>query len=286
MLPSPNELIYFLEIASSGNISRAAERLGVTQPTLSLAIQRLESSLGVTLLLRSKTGVRLTKAGARFTPRAQSLLEQWDKIRGETLADETEVQGRIAIGCHPSVALYALPRFLPALLKTYTKLEVPLVHDLSRKITERVISFEIDMGLVVNPVAHPDLVLIPLATDEVTYWKGPRVGNEDILICDPDLIQSQNLQQKEKKFGLEFRRRMASSSLEVIAQLVSNGAGIGILPSLVATRDASLKLKPLLSKGPVFHDRICLAYRNDLQKAKTSKVVIQAIKEAFRVSGV
>lgn len=64
--------------------------------------------------------------------------------------------------------------------------------------------------------------------------------------------------------------------------MVSAGIGIGILPGLVATRDLSLKLKPFSTKGPVFHDRIFLTYRRDLQRGKSAQTLIAAIKDAFR----
>lgn len=167
MLPSSNEIFYFLEVASTLNISRAAERLGVTQPTLSLSIQRLEQSLGSPLLLRGKSGVRLTKTGARFAQGARTLVEQWQRLRDEALKDEVEVRGRVTIGCHSSVALYSVGHYASALLTEHPALEIAFVHDLSRKITERVISFEVDLGVVINPVAHPDLRLVPLGSDEV-----------------------------------------------------------------------------------------------------------------------
>ena len=77
MLPNPAEILYFLEVASTLNISRAAERLGITQPTLSLAVQRLEATLGTPLLLRGKTGVRLTKAGSKFATQSRGTVSQF-----------------------------------------------------------------------------------------------------------------------------------------------------------------------------------------------------------------
>ena len=286
MMPNSSEIEYFLEVSSTLNISRAAERLGITQPTLSLAMQRLENAVGAPLLLRGKTGVRLTKAGTRFASHARTLIDQWERLRSEALSEESEVRGRFTVGCHPSVAMYSVRGFAAQLLNSHTELEITFHHDLSRKITERVISFETDFGIVVNPVAHPDLRIAQLAEDQVTLWRGPKDYAKDVLICDPDLIQTQSLITKIRKIagsaGFEYRRVVHSSSLEVVAQLVACGAGVGILPSRVAQQRPEDKLRPLLVKGPVFEDKICLIYRPDAQKSLAAKTIMRTIEESFR----
>jgi DNA-binding transcriptional LysR family regulator len=286
MMPNSSEIEYFLEVSSTLNISRAAERLGITQPTLSLAMQRLETSVGAPLLLRGKTGVRLTKAGARFASHAKTLIDQWERLRSEALSEESEVRGRFTIGCHPSVACYSVRGFAAELLSKNTELEVTFHHDLSRKITERVISFETDFGIVVNPVAHPDLRIVHLVDDQVTLWRGAKDFAKDVLICDPDLVQTQSLISKIKKAsaaaGYEYRRVVHSSSLEVVSQLVACGAGVGILPTRVAQQRPEDKLRPLLPKGPVYEDKICLIYRPDAQKSLAAKTIMRSIEQSFR----
>jgi LysR family transcriptional regulator, cell division regulator len=282
MFPSPSDLQYFIEVSHTLNISRAAERLGISQPTLTLAVKRLEHSFGVPLLIRSKSGVRLTQAGLQLVSQARLLLYEWERIRGDAIRNESEVRGRYLIGCHPSVAIYSLPDFLPELLQENPALEIKLVHDLSRKITEDVISFKVDFGIVVNPWDHPDLVIKPLLTDEITLWTGKKPSplqdpssGEGVLICDPDLVQSQVLMKQMAKREIIFRRIVTTSSLEVITALVSAGAGVGILPGRVA-QAAGLKL--LMKEAPKFSDKICLIYRADAQRSKASRLVAKKIE--------
>ncbi|MCB0385837.1 MAG: LysR family transcriptional regulator, partial [Bdellovibrionales bacterium] len=203
MLPSASDLEYFLEVVQTGNISRAAERLGITQPSLSLSIKRLEDVLGGQLLVRTKTGVHATHLGLRFHRQSRQLLDQWGRMRADALSTENEIRGNFTLGCHPSVAIYSLPSFFPDLLRDAPDLELSLRHDLSRKITEDVISFQIDFGLVVNPVQHPDLVIRELFRDEVTLWKLAKPSSlqreNGVLIYDPNLLQSQALLKKIKR---------------------------------------------------------------------------------------
>ena len=276
MIPSPSELQYFVEVASTLNISRAAERLGISQPSLSQAVRRLEDGLGVPLLIRGKAGVQLTRAGQRFVVQARHLLAEWDKLADQTLREETQVTGRYVIGCHPAVALYTLPHFLPRLVSEHPGLEVKLVHGLSRQVTDDIIGFKVDFGLVVNPTQHPDLVIKVLARDDVLLWTGPENAVKDVLICDPDLLQTQAILKQLERKGLSFRRTLTSGSLEVIASLVASGAGTGILPTRIAQRDPGLGLSPLAG-SPRHQDRICLAYRADAQKSAASRTIAQAM---------
>ena len=284
MLPSFMDIYYFLVVAQATSISRAAEQLGITQPSLSAAIKRLEDALGVLLLVREHSGVQLTRAGRELQRQGETLVTHWQQLKATLSKREQEPGGQYVLGCHPSVALYSLAHFLPQLLQQYPLLEVKLVHDLSRKITAEVISFRIDLGLVVNPVQHPDLVIRELCRDEVTFWRARKPSptqvldaKQGVLICDPELKQTQDLLQKlYKKHRMAGGRIVQSSNLEVITDLTAAGAGIGILPSRVA---AARKLQRLGKNLPAYQDRICLIYRADCQKNKGSKTIIDIIRK-------
>src|SRR4051812_39492811 len=131
MIPSPADLKYFMEIAQTQNVSRAAERLAISQPSLSLSIRRMEQQLGVALFIRSKRGVSLTQAGRQLLVKARHLQQTWDDVRASALASMEEVQGSYVIGCHSSVALFGIGGFLPDLLEKYPKLDISLRHDIS-----------------------------------------------------------------------------------------------------------------------------------------------------------
>ncbi len=286
-MPSPAELSYFLEVASTRNISRAAERLGVSQPTLSLAIRRLEDSIGSSLLIRTKSGVELTKNGHKLMGQARALLESWERLKKGAIDSDESISGVYTIGCHPSVGVYSLG-FLTRLLSDNPGLEVKLVHDLSRKITEQVVSFQVDFGIVVNPVSHPDLVIRNLLSDAVGFWTAPiptktqdPFSGEGVLICDAELLQTQALMKRLASGGAKFARTISSSNLEVIASLVSDGAGVGILPGLVAGRYKGMGLTRI-SNLPKFEDRIALVYRADAQTTGTGRYLAGQIEKSFK----
>ncbi|MBX9839683.1 MAG: LysR family transcriptional regulator [Silvanigrellaceae bacterium] len=283
MISSPSDLCYFIEVASTLNISRAAERAGISQPSLSLAMQRLEESIGTALLTRNKSGVTLTQAGKQLLAHSKHLLQIWDKVKDQALATVNEIQGSYSIGCHPSIALYSLGNFLPNLMEQHKQLNIKLIHALSRKIVEGVISSSIDIGIVVNPIHHPDLVIRKICEDEITFWSSNSArdiekinSNDAILLCDPELLQVQSVLKKMSKIGIKFKRVIPSSSLEVIAMLTSSGCGVGILPSRVAALIKSKKLENF----PSFQDEICLLFRVENKNVRT----IQAISKAITAS--
>lgn len=279
---SPQEIQYFLESARTANLSRAAERLGITQPALTMALRRLEHTLGVELFHRSKKGVRLTKAGELFHTEAKGLADQWDRLTKVLGRSVDELRGVYSIGCHSAVALYSLPQTLPQVLRDFPELTLELHHDLSRKIAERVIKGELDIALVVNPVRHPDLVIKPVVKDEFGFWAAKEanaVNRPDaesaVLICEPELLQAQNLLRRLRR---RFPRTMHSPSLEVIASLANSGAGIGLLPGRVAKQWKNLKHLPEL---PVFQDEIALLYRAENRRIAAFRELAQRLEKGM-----
>jgi len=273
---SHSDLIYFAEVARVGNISRSAERLGIAQPSLSAAIVRLEQRLDTALLIRSKSGVELTRDGKLLATRIRGFLLEWDSIEVAIKHEREEPAGRFTLGCHVSIALNWLPAHLPGLLKRWPRLELEISHDLSRRITEQVVSHRLDFGLVINPVRHPDLVLIDLGKDVFTFW-GRDESLSDTVLYDPDLLQSQTLLRKLEKHGHRFTHRFTSSSLDLLGRMSANGAGTAILPSHLA-----LQMRPSLRKPrgdlPALPDTLCLAYRADAQRSPGARALMSALK--------
>jgi DNA-binding transcriptional LysR family regulator len=149
---------------------------------------------------------------------------------------------------------------------------------------------EVDVGLVVNPIRHPDLVIQKLCDDEVTFWTGPggkRIqdlrSGEAIILCDPNLTQVQTLLKKLKKLGMDYKRIVASSSLEVISQLTVHGAGVGILPSRVAALSHPIKMERVY-QAPVFLDEISIVYRIENKNVRAIQMINDSVRRTFKAA--
>ncbi len=267
-----DDIKYFTTVCETLNITRASEIIGISQPALSYSIRRLENELGGNLLIRLKNGIQLTKLGEEFKLRARRLLYEWEEAQNIVAPEAAEYNGKYSIAVHPSIGLYAIEQFLPELIHQFPKLNLKFIHGLSREMTEKVISWEADFGIVVNPVKHPDLIIKKLYTDEVSIF-GTKNSTQK-LIYDPSLIQSQTILKKIKKDN-KYTEDIHSGNLEIVAKLSSLGLGHSILPTTIAEKYPQLKK---VKDSPIFKDEICFIYRLEKHQNPTSKKIIDIIK--------
>jgi DNA-binding transcriptional LysR family regulator len=287
-MPHASDLQYFVEVARRENISRAAQTIGISQPSLSQALQRLEQNIGERLLIRHKKGVLLTRAGEEVHYHAQALLEQWADIKDKALDRIHEVQGEFVIGCHASVARTAGSYFMPQLMQDYPDLSIKFKHDLSRHITEQVIDLKIDVGIVVNPIQHPDLVIVPLAKDYISLWihgEGEYAlqnhkNGKGVIICDPALLQSQSIMKQLSSGKIKYGRVIETSDLNVVSELTAHGCGIGVMPESTAQK-ARAPLRRIAA-APSYDDQHCLIYRIENKSVRSIQVIGDAVKKYYQ----
>src|SRR6266705_3419682 len=156
----------FIEVARTGNVSRAAEALYVTQPALTARIQALEKELGEALFVRTGRGVRLTDAGRVFLPCAERAVQAVDDGR-QALSDlRSASAGRLALGAAPAVSTYVLPPVLKRFANLHPRVDVAVRTGHSEEILAMVLNDEVQVGLV-RTLRHPDIDAISLYEDEL-----------------------------------------------------------------------------------------------------------------------
>ena len=157
----------FVEANRRGSISRAADALGLTQPTCTARLQGLESELGSLLLVRGRRGVSLTPAGRRFLPRAIAALESLRRGATEAKAGSEARGGLLAIGLASDLALYLAPRALARFASRHPAIETLVRSGHSRFVADLLRSEEVELALVSQLVLLPDLVSRVLFTESV-----------------------------------------------------------------------------------------------------------------------
>ncbi len=141
-------LRYFLALAEELHFGRAAQRLAITQPPLSLNIQQLEASVGARLFDRDSKGVRLTAAGLAFRESAQALLAQADEARLLAREIEAGAIGRLRVGFVGSVLFRGLPQWLEAYHASHPRIDVALNELNSQEQIDALMHEELDLGFV------------------------------------------------------------------------------------------------------------------------------------------
>ncbi|QQO07694.1 LysR family transcriptional regulator [Breznakiella homolactica] len=183
-------LKYFLAVAKEGNITKAADILHVTQPTLSRQLMDLEQELGTELLVRGKRSVTLTPSGVLFQQRALEMVSLLDKAKRDIAGHNGMVAGTVSIGCVETVASLLLPDVLESFHAQYPAVQYEIYTANGDGIRGRIDSGRINIGILVEPVETAKYDFIPLpfqdtwgvimrADDPLAKKKSLRVG--DIL---------------------------------------------------------------------------------------------------------
>ncbi len=271
-------LRYFRTIAEIGSLTAAARKLGVTQPTLTSAVKKLEDYLGSTLLLRNARGVTVTPTGAALAAAAWQVFTVLDDAEQRIRGLEHSEVGEFAIGCHESLGAYFLPAFMRNFLEHAAGIELRVWNGTSAEVREAVLRREIHFGLVVEPTPHDELVLVDAFPDAVAVvGRRDRVGAggvaraHELLRAGP-LVHAARVDQCRKivdalgALDLLPTRVIATGDLELTKSLVLAGVGVGILPRRVADYGRSGELVVLDPSLPQISDRIVLCWRADAHR--------------------
>jgi len=158
------QLKSFVTVAEVGHLTRAAERLHVSQPALSAQIRALEETLGVTLFDRGSGGMTLTAAGRQILPAAREVIAKATALRGLAQSLGGHVAGRVRLGTLADPDVLRLGDVLAAARERHPLLEIELHHEVSGEAFAKVRDGQLDAAYYYGPLAHPDIASLPLTT--------------------------------------------------------------------------------------------------------------------------
>jgi DNA-binding transcriptional LysR family regulator len=169
MLP---QIEAFLEVARRQNLSRAAEALFVSQPTLTARLQSLEAALGEQLFVRTRRGMRLTEAGDAFLPYAEHAVAALADGRERLAELRRGVAGRLVLGAPPTVSTYTLPALLARFSAEHPGVRLAVKTGTSEEILDMVLHDQVQLGII-RALANQEIETIPLYTDTLVLIAGP-----------------------------------------------------------------------------------------------------------------
>ena len=287
------ELRYIVAVARERHFGRAAESCFVSQPTLSVAIKKLEEELGVALFERGTGEVTPTPMGARIVEQAQRVIEQAQVIKEIAKAGKDPLAGPLKLGMIYTVAPYLLPQLVKILHKRAPRMPLVLQENYTHVLRERLKQGEVDAAVLALPFEEPGFAIQPLydepfvvAVPRAHRWAtrksiAPEELKRETMVllgaghCFRDhVIEVCPELGRFQAAGDGMQQSFEGSSLETIRQMVASGIGLTVLPSssvpAKTPRDSLLAYVPFTR--PVPGRRVVLVHRKSFPR-------LQAIDE-------
>jgi len=253
-----HQLRYFCAVARTGAFTRGAEEEGVTQPTLSQQIRKLEASLGVALFERRGRRVRLTQPGLRLLPIAQEVLRHVVDARQALECLRGDIRGPLRVGCIPTVMPYLLAPRAAEFQAQYPDVELHLVENTTTRLAQQLQEGEVDIAIVGLPTANPDLVCSELFREPLLVAvprshrlaRSPVVSPRDVrndrllILREGHCFRGDALaacRRTPPRTGVFFETDQFAS----IFSLVAGGFGVSIVPAMAASHAEGCSLIPL-----------------------------------------
>lgn len=296
------ELRYLVALDAERHFGRAAERSFVSQPTLSVALKKLEDQLGVTLFERHRGEARPTPVGQRVIEQARRVLAEAEQLKAIAQEGSDELKGSLRVGAIYTVGPYLFPHLVPALRKAVPEMPLVIEENYTDVLSRRLRQNELDVIVIALPFGGAGINTWPLY-DESFVVALPRehdwvereaiasdeLNSENVLLLGPgNCFRDQVLEACPDchEMEIEGQGTLAGSSLETIRHMVVSGLGITVLPRSATEQSADnqhLAIRPFAS--PVPARRIALAWRRSFPRPKAIEALREAILAA-PVSGV
>ena len=289
-----NELRYIVAVAEERNFRRAAERVFVSQPALSLAVRKLETELGVQIFERGPAEVALTPLGGQIVAQARRALEECERIRAIAGGGADPLQGPLKLGVIYSVAPYLLPDVIPALRKRAPAMPLEIEENLTANLETMLENGVLDAVIVALPFGGPRIVTQPLYDEDFHAvvpldhpWakrrqvKAEELAAQNVLLLSSGHCFSNQVVEACPELARRGGRVLQGNSLETVRNMVASGLGITVLPAS-ANQD---KYRNGLTRAipfarPVPARRVVLAWRSHAPREQAMQVLAAAIREA------
>jgi DNA-binding transcriptional LysR family regulator len=241
------QLLYFTTLAETLNFHRAAERLNISQPPLSVAIRKLEEELGAPLFLRGARGVTLTPAGEAALEPARAALAQAEQVRQSVRDGGAGERGRLRVGFVGSAIYALLPRLIPVFRRRYPQVDLVLEEATSIEIARRIHARQLDVGLIRLPlleltqldatVVESDELVAAIPTSNPLAQR--RSAPLRALAAEPFILYTRlsvlhaTILLACHKAGFVPSVAQEAEQVHTILSLVQSGLGVALVPSKV-----------------------------------------------------
>lgn len=299
------ELRYIVTLSQERHFGRAAEKCFVSQPTLSVAVKKLEDELSVALFERSKGSIVVTELGLRLVEQAKHILDQTNIFKDMALQGKDELNSPLKVGAIYTIGPYLFPHLIPRLRSVAPDMPLYIEENYTSVLRKKLKQCELDAIIVALPFNEPDVVtlalyeepfvvLLPkghalskyqaissdmLLTDNLLMLGPGHCFRDQVLAACPNILNSLGL----PEIARESKQTLITegSSLETIRHMVASGLGISVLPQSAAMKgyydQNLLDVRPF--EAPMPYRSVALAWRVTFPRPKAIDLLAMAGKK-------
>ncbi|MBL8437886.1 MAG: hydrogen peroxide-inducible genes activator [Zoogloeaceae bacterium] len=291
------DLRYLVALARERHFGRAAEKCHVSQPTLSVAIKKVEDELGVVLFERSATEVKITETGRRVVNQAEKVLVEAAQIKEIAAAGKDPLAGPLRLGVIYTIGPYLLPKLIPKVHELAPRMPLVIQENYTARLAEALKRGELDVIIISLPFEEPGVVVQPVYDEPFRVvlpadhpWTSQAVIPADDLANDQLLLLSTGNCFRDQVLEVcpecrnvgGLQRTLEGSSLETIRLMVATGAGVTVLPSSAADElpEQTQLLAVRRFADPEPSRRVALAWRVTYPRSGALDVIRSAVLES------
>lgn len=285
------QLEYIIALEKTRHFVKAAEMCGVTQPTLSAMIQKLEDELDCKIFDRSAHPIELTSIGKVILNQAHVILFNAGQLRENVAAMKGNLSGTLTLAMIPTVAPYLLPGLISAFREDYPEIMLKVTEMHTATIIKKLQTAEIDMAILATPLENPNILEVPLYYEKFIGYVSPESS-----IFKQEVISSNEFQMEQlwvleeghclrnQVFNFCDNNAHASTyeagSIDTLVKIVDVNGGYTIIPELhveFLTEKQKLNLRNMTEPEP--NREISLVIRNDYVREGLMNAVANTVKK-------
>lgn len=284
------QLEYIVAVNKHRHFVAASEQCGVTQPTLSTMIQKLETELGIIIFDRAKHPIEPTVMGQRIIRQAETTLREMRKINELVVTETQSIAGPLKIGVIPTLAPYLIPEFIYRFKTSCEKIDLTLAEMQTATLIDALNKDTIDMFIAATPLNQPDFFEIPLYYEKFVAYFSPDNPFRDVVLSANTMPQENlwvlqeghcvrnqtfNFCHTETKYNDTFE----AGSIDTLIRIVDKNGGYSVIPELhiAYLTDEQKKNVREISCPPAVRE-ISLVIKKDFVKERLINAVADTIK--------
>lgn len=284
------QLEYIVALERYGHFLQAAEACGITQPTLSATIAKLEEELDTQIFDRSKHPITPTEAGLSVIRQAKTILQDVETMKELVLSEREKESGEVRLGVIPTISPYILPSFIKLIQSNYPSIDLHITEAVPDAMIQALNKSEIDMAIMSPTDTAPDILEIPLYIEHFVAYVSPKdklsrqkelhqkdLPTSTIWLLNESLCMTEQLK-NIMNIASDFSTLYRAGTVDTLIRIVEENGGFSLIPELHLDllRDYQRhNVRHIVT--PDLKRTVCLFVRKDFVKEKLLNIIVNII---------